>query len=133
MRVKPANLVRLVALVLTLGFACTAMVAAAQHDQRLARVGVLLLEADGPDAGASRELREGLRELGWAEGHAVVASGTAAALAAQRATKTIPIVMAGAGDPLIFRGIDPLSERLRDLRSARAEALVVPPQSGYSP
>jgi putative tryptophan/tyrosine transport system substrate-binding protein len=74
-------------------------------------------------------LIEGLRELGWVEGenvvferryaenrleqlpemaadlvrlkvNVIVASGTLAPLAAKRATSTIPIVMAAAGDPL---------------------------------
>jgi len=76
-----------------------------------------------------RILREGLGELGWIEGKnlafegryaeddldrlpllaaelvsldvdVIVTSGTLAPLAAKRATSTIPIVMAGAGDPI---------------------------------
>jgi putative ABC transport system substrate-binding protein len=192
------------------------------------QVGVLLLDADGPDS--TRALRDGLREFGWSEGRnlalgfrfanrreqalaplaeelvqqkvdVIVAVGAAAALAAQRATRTIPIVMAGIGDPIrlglvrnlarpdgnvtgvslllqelggkrlellrevlprlsqvavlyhnnesaraslqemrvagprlglelrpvVFRDVDALPQQLRDIRSARAEAMVVVP------
>ncbi len=49
-------------------------------------------------------LRQGLRDLGYTEVRlkvqVIVTSGTPAALAAKRATTTIPIVMAVTGDPL---------------------------------
>jgi putative ABC transport system substrate-binding protein len=83
----------------------------------------------GPATSESHALTEALRELGWVEGEnivferryaenrlerlpelaadlvrlkvdVIVAGGTLAPIAAKRATSTIPIVMAAAGDPL---------------------------------
>jgi putative ABC transport system substrate-binding protein len=102
----------------------------AQSGGKTAQVGVLSLgsEGGGPTEGV-RAFREALRELGWIEGQnvavrikfanlreerlaplaaelvqekvdVIVTIGTLAAAAARRATKTIPIVMAGAGDPV---------------------------------
>jgi hypothetical protein len=103
------------------------IVAAAQSD-KLARVGVLMLGT--PDPGLFlREFREGLRELGYAEGRnialelrnangsaatlkaharelaamkvdAIVGFQTPAAIAAKEATKDVPIVMCPAADPI---------------------------------
>ena len=111
-------------------FLCTASLSAeAHHAQRLYRIGVLeIVDAvsNGPNLGA---FRERLAELGYVEGHhvvieyrsadgrserlpdlatelvrlkvdVIVARGTRAALSAQAATLTIPIVMASSGDPV---------------------------------
>ena len=96
----------------------------AQPSGDIPRIGLLF-----DDAVSSMPLRQGLRDLGYVEGksitfeerHAggrnerwpelvadlmrlrlnvIVARNTPAALAAKRATTSIPIVMAGAGDPL---------------------------------
>jgi putative tryptophan/tyrosine transport system substrate-binding protein len=227
--VKQARLRLILALAFTLGLLCAPTTPEAQQGSRMPHVvGVLLLDADGPDS--TRALRDGLREFGWSEGQnlalgfrfanrreqalaplaeelvqqkvdVIVAVGAAAALAAQRATRTIPIVMAGIGDPIrlglvrnlarpdgnvtgvslllqelggkrlellrevlprlsqvavlyhnnesaraslqemrvagprlglelrpvVFRDVDALPQQLRDIRSARAEAMVVVP------
>jgi putative ABC transport system substrate-binding protein len=103
------------------------LAARAQHG-KLARVGALVLtNADAQSLG--RSLREGLRELGYAEGQnftfefrsadgnadrlpalaaelvrlpvdVIVATFTPCALAAKQATTTIPIVMAAVADPV---------------------------------
>jgi putative ABC transport system substrate-binding protein len=106
---------------MTVGFALVLAPLAADA-QPVARVGLL---GDSP----WEPLRQGLRDLGYVEGknilfedrrsggrserwpdlaaelvrlkvQVIVTSGTPAALAAKRATKTIPIVMAVTGDPL---------------------------------
>ena len=98
------------------------------QQSRLARVGALVLtNADAQSLG--KELREGLRELGYVEGQnfafelrsadgnadrlpelaaelvrlqvdVIVAAYTPCALAAKRATTSIPIVMAAVADPI---------------------------------
>src|SRR5262245_45038378 len=103
-------------------------VAARAQQRRLPRVGALVLT--GTDAHAlGNELREGLRELGYVEGQnfvfevrsadgnagrlpelaaelvrlpvdVIVAAYTPCALAAKRATTSIPIVMAAVADPV---------------------------------
>ena len=103
---------------------------AAQPGATTRQIGVLALSSEaGGLTGAAVAFREGLRELGWIEGQSVglrlkfanvsqeqlarlandlvldkvdviVALGTDASLAARRATTTIPIVMAGVGDPI---------------------------------
>jgi putative ABC transport system substrate-binding protein len=126
-KVKQARLRLILAVTFTLGVLCGATTSAAQQGNRIPHVGVLLLDADAPDS--TRALRDGLREFGWSEGQnlvlgfrfanrreqalaplakelvqqkvdVLVAVGAAAALAVQRATRTIPIVMAGIGDPI---------------------------------
>ncbi len=113
---------------LTLAIISAAFVAEAQQAAKVARIGVLcLIACDGPGVDA---FRVALRDLGYVESRTLVFEyraaegrvdqlpalatdlvqtkvdvifttwGTAAALAAKRATATIPVVMAGAGDPV---------------------------------
>jgi ABC transporter substrate binding protein len=108
------------------GAAAWPLVARAQQPRKMARLGYLA-PASNPDL--MEALRDGLRELGYVEGRnlaieyrfalgqaktddelaaelvrlspdAIVIVGTPPALAAKRQTKTIPIIMAPAGDPL---------------------------------
>ena len=114
---------------LALGLLASPLVADAQQAGKVARIGVLAQgsSTDAPHIGEA--FRQGLRDLGyvegqnivieyrWAEGRAerlpdlavelvnlkvdvIVAGGTPAPLAAKHATRTIPIVMGGAGDPV---------------------------------
>jgi putative ABC transport system substrate-binding protein len=116
----------LLALVLNLVFAST--VAWAQQTNKVPVVGVLFF-AVGPDDSLIEVLRQGLRDLGYVEGHnikiefrtaqnhadrlpglaqelvqlkvdVIVVNVTVAAQAAKRATSTIPIVMATVADPV---------------------------------
>ena len=113
-----------------LGGAAAAWPLAARAQQlNVARIGVLVLtNADGQSL--TRELRLGLRDLGFSEGHnfvfqlrsadgdaarlpqlatdlvsahvnVIVATFTPCALAAKRATASIPIVMAAVADPIV--------------------------------
>jgi putative ABC transport system substrate-binding protein len=115
--------------ILLLGGTAAAWPLAAQAQQsRLPRIGALVLtSADAQSLG--NELREGLRELGYVEGqnfafefrsadgdagrlpdlaaelvrlrvNVIVAAYTPCAVAAKRATATIPIVMAAVADPI---------------------------------
>ena len=111
-----------------LGGAVTWPLAARAQQLKVAQIGVLVLtNADGQSL--TRELRLGLRDLGFSEGQnfvfqlrsadgdaarlphlatelvrsqvdVVVATFTPCALAAQQATTTIPIVMAAVADPI---------------------------------
>jgi len=111
-----------------LGSATSWPLAARAQQRRLPRVGALVLT--GTDAHTlGNELREGLRELGYVEGQnfvfevrsadgnadrlpelaaelvrlpvaVIVAAYTPCALAAKRATTSIPIVMAAVADPV---------------------------------
>ena len=117
-------------LVDTLGVFAVPLAAGAQPPGKVPQIGVLLLGTEGIDISRSaKAFRDGLHELGWVEGRTVhlrlkfanrsyerlaalaaelvrekvdviAAISTSAAQAAQRATKTIPIVMVGAGDPV---------------------------------
>ena len=100
---------------------------AARAQQRVRRVGVLLVGDDSPGRAVSTTLRDELAKLGWAEGRnlrlevrfgaddaerirayaaelvelgpdVIVTSGAAPTRAVQQQTQTIPIVIAGAGD-----------------------------------
>jgi putative ABC transport system substrate-binding protein len=111
-----------------LGGAATWSVAARAQQLKVAQIGVLVLtNADGQSL--TRELRLGLRDLGYSEGQnfvfqlrsadddaarlprlatdlvsarvdVIVATFTPCALAAKQATTTIPIVMAAVADPI---------------------------------
>lgn len=101
----------------------------AQPSSRPVRIGVLFPDSPSARAPMLEALRQGLHELGYAEGRDVtldvryaedrddrldrlalelvgapmdilVTGGTTPTAAAQRATKTIPIVMVGVGDPV---------------------------------
>ena len=119
---------RLIGLLVTLALLVAPLAAEAQHPTHVHRIGVLLGTTVGGDPYVGAFL-EGMRTLGYVEGQNLVleyrgAAGqherlpdlaaelvllkvdvlmvgtTPAALAAQQATTTIPIVMAGVGDPL---------------------------------
>ena len=115
---------------LVIGILAAPLAADAQQPAKIPRVGILrdVTPSPGPDD-PFPEFRQGLRELGYVEGQnivleyrsaegkperlpalaaelvrfkvdLIVAVFTPAALAAQRATSTVPIVMAPVGDPL---------------------------------
>jgi putative ABC transport system substrate-binding protein len=138
------------------------LAARAQPEKRVPRIG-LLSPSSAPAAAAwHKAFRQGLRDLGWFEGRninieyryaegkaellpalaadlvrlnvdLIVASISTDALIAQKATKTIPIVMASAGDPvgsglvesLAHPGgnITGLSQMAPDLAGKRLEVL----------
>ncbi len=115
--------------VLALGILAAPLAADAQQAAKTPRIGVLG-SGSGSDAAPRLEaFRQGLRERGWIEGQNVVlehrwaegrydrlpdlaaelvrlkvdvmfAPGTAALVAAQNATRTIPIIMTSVGDPV---------------------------------
>jgi ABC-type uncharacterized transport system substrate-binding protein len=105
--------------------------ARAQQRERMRRVGVLMAYAEGDPEAQARVVafRQGLRELGWTEGHnlqmdyryrtgepdrarifvtellslapdVIVAHGTPALTALHRATRTIPVVFVSVIDPV---------------------------------
>jgi len=106
----------------------TSLAAQAQQAGKVARIG-FLAQGPAPSGPTFEAFRQGLRELGYVEGQnivieyrwaeerlerlpdlaaelvslkvdVIVAPGTPAPLAAKRVTRTIPIVMAAAGDPV---------------------------------
>jgi putative ABC transport system substrate-binding protein len=118
---------------LALGVVCTPLAVAAPSAERGFRIGFLAFGPPPPDpvppAFPLTAFRQGLRELGYVEGHTVileerwaageiarlpalaaelvqlpvnviVASGASAVRAAMGATRSIPIVIAGAADPV---------------------------------
>ena len=115
---------RLVGLVLVLALTLAPLAGEAQPSTTIPRIGLL-----APDATLWEPLRLGLRDLGYVEGksialeerssqgrnerlsdlaselvrlkvNVIVTRGTPETLAAKQATTTIPIVIAGAGDPV---------------------------------
>jgi putative tryptophan/tyrosine transport system substrate-binding protein len=120
-------------ILLALGTVCAPLAGAAPPAERVSRIGFLAFGSPPPDpvppAFPLTALREGLRELGYVEGHTVileerwaagelarlpalaaelvqlpvdiiVTSGASAVRAARGATRSIPIVIAGATDPV---------------------------------
>src|SRR3989442_4374006 len=114
---------------LTLGTLFAPLPAEAQQAGKVAGIGVLAQDSSTSVAHILEAFGQGLRDLGyvegqnivieyrWAEGRAerlsdlavelvslkvdvIVAGGTPAPLAAKHATRTIPIVMGAAGDPV---------------------------------
>src|SRR6266566_1950952 len=117
---------RLIGLVLAFSLAFAPVAAGAQQSERIYRIGVLLAASQSTQAPNLDAFREGLRALGHVEGHTyiieprwsagdpnrwpallselirlavdiIVVPTTGAALAAQKATRTIPIVSSTAG------------------------------------
>jgi len=113
------------------GAAAWPLAARAQQPTQVWRIGILEIVASGSNAKSFNAFRQGLRELGYVEGQnlvieyrsadgdnerfsglaaelvrlkvdLIVTRTTVAALAAKRATETIPIVMAASGDPQGF-------------------------------
>jgi putative ABC transport system substrate-binding protein len=117
----------------TLGGAAVAwpLAARAQRAERMRRIGVLVAYAENDPEAQARfvAFRQGLRELGWTEGHnlgmelgwgtgdpdrartlatelisqapdVIVAHGTPALTALHRATRTIPVVFVSVIDPV---------------------------------
>jgi len=118
----------LVALPITIAIVAYAAVAA-ESEGKLARVGRVYTGAPSTTPRGFAAFAERLRELGWTEGHnlviesrwaegrderfpllirelierkvdVIVVTGTAAAVAAKQTTSTVPIVVAGMGDPV---------------------------------
>jgi len=118
----------LTTLTLVLVLLAAPLTADAQQGGKVYRIGYLRYLACAEPAFFT-DLRQGLRELGYAEGHnlviecraapgraekipdlaaelvrlnvdVIVAEGTISALAAKRATRTVPIVMVNIGDPV---------------------------------
>jgi putative tryptophan/tyrosine transport system substrate-binding protein len=119
--------------IFTLGGAAAAwpLAARAQQGERMRRIGVLVAYAESDPEAQTRiaAFRQGLRELGWTEGHnlrielrwgtgdpdraqtfgtelislapdVIVAHGTPALTALHRATRTIPVVFVSVIDPV---------------------------------
>jgi len=114
---------------LVLGLLAGPSIADAQPAGKVPRIGYLLATSPTVSSRSVEASRQGLRGLGWVEGQNIVieyrfaagrydrrpdlaadlvrlqvnataASGTAATTAAKNATRTTPIVMIGAGDPV---------------------------------
>jgi putative ABC transport system substrate-binding protein len=116
-------------LVLSVVLVCSAVAAQAQQQGKVARIGYLSALSASADRTHREAFGQGLRDLGYVEGQnaviearyadgkferlpdlaaeivglrvdVIVAAPTPAVRAAQRATRTIPIVMAFSGDPV---------------------------------
>jgi putative ABC transport system substrate-binding protein len=114
---------------LTLALLAAPLAVEAQQAGRVYRIGYLSFSSPASNPHLIEAFRQGLRELGWVEGQnitidarfaegrsdavsdlaaelvrlkvdIIVVTATQAALAAKNATKTIPVVMANAGDPV---------------------------------
>jgi putative ABC transport system substrate-binding protein len=119
----------LVVVLLTLGAMMASSAGEAQAPRKVHRIGLLDVVPMTSNAANLASFRQGLRELGYAEGQdfvieyrsadggaerfpalaselvrlevdVIMTRGTPAALAAKQATATIPIVMASSGDPV---------------------------------
>src|SRR3989338_5571479 len=117
------------ALAVTIALLSIAPFVEAQQPGKIWRIGVLASGSQSLNASRNEALRQGLREFGYLEGKnviieyryaegkldrlpelaaelvrqkadVIVVGGTRVALAAKKATGTIPIVIAGAGDPV---------------------------------
>jgi putative ABC transport system substrate-binding protein len=126
------------AVVLAVGLTLAPLAAEAQQAGRVHRIGFLAGGSPGSSAPNVAQFLQGLRELGyaegqnivieyrWAEGKAdrlpelaadlvrlkvdlIVAPGSTAAQPAHQATRTIPIVMIGVGDPIALGLVASLS------------------------
>ncbi len=120
------NIVRVVGVVVLL-LASVALAAGAEQARKVWKIGVLVSSSPALNASRDEALRQGLRDLGYEEGKnvvmeyryaegktdqldklarelveqkvdVIVVGGTSVAVAAKKATSTIPIVVAGAGD-----------------------------------
>ena len=114
---------------MTCGLLLTPLKARAQPAEKVRRIGVLSAGSSTDPPPVNEAFRQRLRELGWVEGRnvvidyrfaeyrydrlpdlaaelvrldvdVIVAAATPAAIAAKKATGTIPIVMVGVGDPV---------------------------------
>jgi len=120
---------RIVLIVLALGIFAVPLTADAQQPVKVPRIGLLSPSSPSGAAPWHQAFRQGLRELGWVEGKnisieyryaegrndripdlaadlvrlkvdIIVATTSTETLAAKKATRAIPIVMASAGDPV---------------------------------
>ena len=119
-------------------FFVTAFGAEAQQTAKISRIGVLLVNSSAASSSSTEALRQGLREIGYEEGKniaieyryaegkterlpelaaelvrskvdVIVSAGIQPSRAAKQATKTIPIVFPGVGDPVGWGLVDSLA------------------------
>jgi putative tryptophan/tyrosine transport system substrate-binding protein len=142
------------------GAAAWPLSARAQQSAKRYRIGMLETISPALNAAQLDAFRNGLRELGYVEGQRytieyraadgladrfpdlaaelvllgvdlIVARGTPAAIAAKNATRTIPVVMAAVGDPLLIvdslarpgRNVTGLSAFVNEMTSKRLELM----------
>src|SRR4029077_12935384 len=120
------NIIRVVRVVVLL-LASVALASGAAQPAKVWKIGVLVSSSQALNASRDEALRQGLRDLGYEDGKnivmeyryaegktdrldklarelveqgvdIIVVGGTSVAVAAKKATSTIPIVVAGAGD-----------------------------------